>query len=62
MISIAFKLIFICGNVTLWLLLYLVKQEVRSLLIRFRSNELLVFCRSTTLIALGYASLGQPNI
>lgn len=38
MISIAFNLIFICGNVTLCLLLYLVKWEVISLLRGFKRN------------------------
>lgn len=62
MISIAFKLFFLCGNFKLWFLLYMVKWEVKSLLIGFRHKELLVFCKSTTLIGPGNASLGQPNI
>lgn len=52
----------ISGNVILWLILYLVKQEAETLLMRYRGNELLGFYGNTILIALEYASLVLINI
>lgn len=52
----------ISGNVILWLILYLVKQEAGTLLMRYRGNELLGFYGNTILIALEYASLVLINI